>query len=161
LNQTRAGSALKAELLDAVDLQTHPDALVRFSIHDKEIEHGVGLAGRAIAKAHTSHRSAAKAESLQECDNPVWRQRFHREIAVTGRAILWLNYRIVLNCHLLRVHSPMKRRVLDLTLASLVENLAARLALLEAESSKAEVLQFWEWPTLAVIRGVRKSGDDE
>jgi lipoate---protein ligase len=49
----------------------------------------------------------------------------------------------------------MKRRVLDLTLPSIAENLALDEALLlEADGgNESETLRFWEWPTAAAILG--------
>jgi lipoate---protein ligase len=50
----------------------------------------------------------------------------------------------------------MERRILDLTLSTLAENLALDEALLlDAEAGNGgEVLRFWEWPTYAVVLGV-------
>ncbi len=57
----------------------------------------------------------------------------------------------------------MKRRILDLTLASIAENLALDEALLlEAESgNETETLRFWEWPTTAVILGASGKVHDD
>lgn len=56
----------------------------------------------------------------------------------------------------------MERRLIDLTLPTLAENLALDEALLlEAEETGQEVVRFWEWPTPAVVLGVSGRIDEE